>query len=147
LQQSWQPNQNSLQTLITRRTLHFHSTKPHPRRNNYMSIFDTITQSVGGSLISGVTEKLGLDASASQGIVDALHLGQPASADTPAADDQGIDAQSTDAPDDQDQNADAVEAAPNEQGFLGKAVSMLDQDGDGNLMNEAKSVLGGLFNR
>jgi hypothetical protein len=145
LQQSWQQNQNGLQRLITRPILLFRPTKPHPRRNN--PIFDTITQTVGGSLIDGVTEKLGLDARASQGIVDALHLGQPASADTPAADDPGIDAQSIDAPMDQDQNGDTVEAAPNEQGFLGKAMSMLDQDGDGNLMNEAKSVLGGLFNR
>jgi hypothetical protein len=106
------------------------------KRKCKMSILDDLTKTLEGSIVSGMSERLGLDPNTAQGLVDKFQGGH---------DEGGAEAPNL---------AEATEASQvlsdvqeTQEGFLGKAISMLDKDGDGNLINEAKSVLGGLVNR
>lgn len=117
-----------------------------------MSILGDLAKSVEGSVLNGVSQKFGLDPAMAQGFLDKLQgqengLEQAGAEEPPQAEaaQDGVVDGAADVTSDETNSAPPAESGAN--GLLASAVSMLDKDGDGNLINEAQSMVSGLFKR
>lgn len=120
-----------------------------------MSTFTDILKSGASSVAGAVSEKLGIDPATAQGFVDqALPSDQTeAAADDPAPQDV--------APGDETAPIEDAAPAPEAEGLLGQASAMLggsqgimdkakgllDQDGDGNPLNDITGMVGKVFGK
>jgi ABC-type xylose transport system substrate-binding protein len=98
-----------------------------------MSAFTDILKSGAASISGAVSEKLGIEPAQTQGLIDNM---LPADQTEPVA---------TDAL--QDDASAPAEAAPQAEGLMGKVSGMLDQDGDGNPLNDIANMAGKFFNK
>jgi hypothetical protein len=122
------------------------------KRSIIMSILGDLAKSVEGSVLNGVSQKFGLDPAMAQGFLDKLQGQEPSAAQEGAeeppqaqAAQDGATEGASDVASDQTNPTPPAESDAN--GLLASAMSMLDKDGDGNLMNEAQSMVSGLFRR
>jgi hypothetical protein len=118
-----------------------------------MSIFTDLLKSGASSVAGAVSEKLGIDPATAQGFVDqALPDNQAeAAAADPAQQDvaPAEEAAATDAaaPEAEGLLGQASAMLGGSQGIMDKAKGLLDQDGDGNPLNDITGMVGKMFGK
>jgi hypothetical protein len=129
---------------------------PFTRRNFLMSMLTDMLKSGASSVAGAVSEKLGIDPATAQGFVDqALPSDQ---AESPLADQEqqqttddapegAESAQAEEAPAAEGLMAQATAALGGSQGIMDKAKGLLDQDGDGNPLNDITGMVGKMFSK
>jgi hypothetical protein len=137
---------------------------PFTRRNFPMSMLTDILKSGASSVAGAVSEKLGIDPATAQGFVDQAMPGDQAEAapadqeqlqasdqeqqqTTDEAQEGAEDAQTEQAPAAEGLMAQATAALGGSQGIMDKAKGLLDQDGDGNPLNDITGMVGKLFSK
>jgi hypothetical protein len=137
---------------------------PFIRRNFPMSMLTDMLKSGASSVAGAVSEKLGIDPATAQGFVDQALPGDQA--ETAPADQEQLQAsdqeqqQTTDeaqegaetaqaeqAPEADGLMAQATAALGGSQGIMDKAKGLLDQDGDGNPLNDITGMVGKMFSK
>ncbi len=118
-----------------------------------MSLITDVLKSGASSIAGTVSDKLGIDPATAQGFIDQAMPGEQAASEEVAPEAQEAEELAT---------TDQAEAAPDaEQGMLGKvtdmlggtqsitdkAKAMLDQDGDGNPLNDVVGMVGKFFGK
>jgi hypothetical protein len=129
---------------------------PFTQRKFPMSTLTDILKSGASSVAGAVSEKLGIDPATAQGFVDqALPSDQ---AESPLADQEqqqttddapegAESAQAEEAPAAEGLMAQATAALGGSQGIMDKAKGLLDQDGDGNPLNDITGMVGKMFSK
>ncbi len=132
-----------------------------------MSFLTDAIKSGASSITGAVSDKLGIDPATAQGFIDQALPGEQAAEEETAASTDQAPAETTDtqqeetAPTDQALQAEVAEEAPAPEGLMGKASAMLggsqgmfdkakgliDQDGDGNPLNDITGMVGKLFSK
>jgi hypothetical protein len=121
-----------------------------------MSTFTDILKSGASSVAGAVSEKLGIDPATAQGFVDqALPSDQAEAAPVDQEQQQTTDetqegaegAQAEPGPEAEGLMAQATAALGGTQGIMDKAKGLLDQDGDGNPLNDITGMVGKLFSK
>ncbi len=118
-----------------------------------MSIFTDILKSGASSVAGAVSEKLGIDPATAQGFVDqALPGDQEEAAAADLAQQDVAPAEEAAATDDVAPEAEGLLGQAGamlggSQGIMDKAKGLLDQDGDGNPLNDITGMVGKMFSK
>jgi hypothetical protein len=118
-----------------------------------MSIFTDLLKSGASSVAGAVSEKLGIDPATAQGFVDQALPGNQAEAAAADPAQQDVapaeEAAATDAaaPEAEGLLGQASAMLGGSQGIMDKAKGLLDQDGDGNPLNDITGMVGKMFGK
>jgi hypothetical protein len=118
-----------------------------------MSIFTDLLKSGASSVAGAVSEKIGIDPATAQGFVDQALPGNQAEAAAADPAQQDVapaeEAAATDAaaPEAEGLLDQASAMLGGSQGIMDKAKGLLDQDGDGNPLNDITGMVGKMFGK